>query len=419
MDNAIIFTSLALLFGFLMSWGVGANDLANVMSTSMGAKAISMRQALFIAIVFEFAGALIGGVHVTDTVQNGIINTSVLSDTPELIIYGMLATLLAGSTWMMIASYFGLPVSITHTIIGGIVGYGTILLGFNAMHWDQIMLIAVSWVSSPILAGIISYILFFSVQRLIFSKLEPFPFAKRFAPAYLFLIGIAFSIASVLKGIERLGVDLDLHEQIGITLGISIVTMLLGSILTRKVSLEGKASRHEQFEAAERVFTPLAIFTTCGMIFAHGSNDIAIAVGPVAAVIDLVHQDSNILEIANVPYGIIAMSCTGVVIGFMMYGRNIIETVGKDITGLSPSRAFAATLAAAFTTVFATGLGIPVSATQTLVGAVLGVGLARGVAALNLTVIRRIFMSWIITIPAGAFFAIMYFNILQLIFENI
>ncbi len=395
-----------------MTWGVGANDLANVMSTTMGSKAITLRQALIIAVIFEYAGAFLGGVQVSDTVRSGIINTSMLSATPEILIYGMLAVLLAGTTWMLLASFLGLPVSITHTIIGAMVGFGTIVLGVNAVHWHQVGIIAVSWITSPMIAGIFAYLLFLSVQRLIFMRPHPFGYAKRYAPVYLFLIGVAISTASILRGLAALGIALTGFEKIATTLGTGLVIMLIGVALIRRLNIPEDAGRHTHFSYVEKVFAILMLFTACAMVFAHGSNDVAIAVGPMAAVVSIVQSGGQVM-FGDLPYWVIFLGCTGVVLGLLMYGRNVIKTVGTKITSLTPSRAFAATLSAAFTVVVATGTGIPVSATQTLVGGVLGVGLARGIGALNLTVIRNIFMSWAITIPAGATFAVVYFEIFK------
>jgi PiT family inorganic phosphate transporter len=409
-----LYIILACLFGLFMTWGVGANDLANVMSTSMGSKALTVRQVIIIAIIFEFAGAFLGGIQVSDTIRHGIINTDVLNSHPDVFIEGMLAVLLAGSTWMLLASYLGLPVSITHTIVGAIVGFGAIELGIGAIEWAHVKVIAISWLTSPAIAGLLSYLLFMSIQLLIFSKLHPFGYAKKFAPLYLFLIGVAISTASVTRGLKHLGIPLTGADSVMLAVGIGLVIMLIGTYLISRIKLPAQLSRHEEFEMVEKVFGILMIFTAAAMVFAHGSNDVAIAVGPIAAVVSVVKANGNLLAQQNIPYWTIALGAGGVVIGLLSYGRNVISTVGHSITTLTPSRAFAATIAAAFTVVIATGTGIPVSATQTLVGAVLGVGLARGIGALNLVVIRNIFMSWVITIPAGATFTIGWYYVFKL-----
>lgn len=415
MQHTELYIILATLFGLLMTFGVGANDLANVMSTSMGSKAITVKQAIIIAIIFEFAGAFLGGIQVSDTIRHGIINTDVLNSHPQEFIYGMLAVLLAGSTWMFVASYLGLPVSITHTIIGSIVGFGAIKLGMGSIEWDHVKIIGISWISSPAIAGILSYFLFMSIQWLIFSKLHPFNYAKRYAPLYLFLVGIAISTASVTRGLRHYGIELSTLDGIVLAVVVGLLVMLIGIFLMRNIQLPVRATRNQEFETVEKVFGILMLFTAAAMVFAHGSNDVAIAVGPIAAIVSVIKAHGNLLASQPIPYWTIFLGAGGVVFGLLAYGRNVIATVGHGITTLTPSRAFAATISAAFTVVIATGTGIPVSATQTLVGGVLGVGLARGIGALNLNVIRNIFMSWIITIPAGALFTIGWYYILRLI----
>ena len=408
-----VYIFMACLFGLFMTWGVGANDLANVMSTSIGSKAITVRQAIILAIIFEFAGAYLGGIQVSDTIRHGIINMDVFNNHPQDFINGMLAVLLAGSSWMFLASYMGLPVSITHTIVGAIVGFGAIKLGISAIEWNHVKIIAISWISSPMIAGILSYFLFMSIQSLIFSKRYPFGYAKRYAPVYLFIIGIAISLVSVSRGLKHYGLSLTFVDSLALATTIGLLMTLMGGLLIRRIQLPRNATRHEAFEKVEKIFSVLMLFTAAAMIFAHGSNDVAIAVGPIAAVIALVQANGNLLAAQPIPYWSIFLGASGVILGLLTYGRNVISTVGAGITTLTPSRAFAATISAAFTVVIATGTGIPVSATQTLVGGVLGVGLARGIGALNLVVIRNIFMSWIITIPAGALFTIVWYTLLE------
>lgn len=403
---------LASVFGLAMTWGVGANDLANVMSTSLGSKAITLKQALILALIFEFTGAFLGGIQVSDTIRDGIINTDVLNHHPQIFINGMLAVLLAGSSWMFVASYLGLPVSITHTIVGAIVGFGAIKLGFSAIKWGHVKLIALSWICSPFIAGVLAYLLFLSIQTLIFSRKSPFGYAKRYAPLYLFLIGIAFYYSSIERGLRYYHWIFSSLDNLLLALSLGLILTIVGTLKIRHIQLSPQATRHESFEKTEAVFSILMIFTAAAMIFAHGSNDVAIAVGPIAAVVAIVQTGGNLLSTQPLPYWTLFLGAAGVIIGLFTYGRNVIQTVGEGITSLTPSRAFAATISAAFTVVISTGLGIPVSATQTLVGGVLGVGLARGIGALNLVVIRNIFMSWIITIPAGAGFTILWFSFL-------
>jgi PiT family inorganic phosphate transporter len=417
MDHGTIFIVLACVVGMWMTWGVGANDLANIMSTAMGSKAVSVRTALIIAIVFEIAGAFLGGSGVTDTIRGGIIDASVFTETPNLFIYGMLSVLMAGATWMTIASILGMPVSITNAIVGSLVGVGAIMLGMHAVHWQKVGYIAISWVSSPCSAGVVAFLLFISIRNSILAAENPLAAAERYVPIYLFAVGIILGLMTSIKALSHFNVPVNLWEKALILLGTALLVLGTGMYAIKKIrmKLKFKLNRHTQFQYIESMFSVLMGFTACAMVFAHGSNDVAIAVGPIAGIISSVTMGQPMHD-GWMFAGITLFGCLGVILGLIMYGRKVIATVGSAITTLTPSRAFAATLAAASTVVVSTSTGIPVSATQTLVGAVFGVGLARGIDALNLTVIRNIFMSWIVTIPAAAGLATLFFYILRLIF---
>lgn len=393
-----------------MTWGVGANDLANVMSTTMGSKAITVRQAMIIAILFEFAGAFLGGSGVTETMRDGIINSSQLLDQPLILIEGMLGVLIACTVWMNLASYLGVPVSITNALVGSMVGFGSIVLGTDAIHWRQVYHIAIGWVTSPLIAGITSYALFSSIQQTIFIKSDPLEKAKWYVPIYLFLVGTVLSFITVFKGLSHFDIHLNLKQDLAVTLATSISLTLIGMIIIKHIPEMPQIRRRERFLQVEKYFAVLMALTACAMVFAHGSNDVALAVGPLTIIYSLMKNMDQPLLASNYPAWIIFLGCAGVITGFLMYGRKVIETVGSSITALTPSRAFAATLAAATTVVVATSTGIPVSATQTLVGAVLGVGLARGIGALNLIVIRNIFTSWILTLPAASLLTILAYK---------
>jgi PiT family inorganic phosphate transporter len=397
-----------------MTWGIGANDLANIMSTAMGSRAISVKQALVIAIVFEVAGAFLGGNEVSDTVRGGIIDVNAITS-PVLLVFAMLSVLMAGALWITIASFLGMPVSITNAIVGALVGVGAIMLGLHAVHWPKVGYIAISWLSSPAIAGVIGFVLFHSIRLSILGAENPLHAAKLYVPIYLCLVGIILAMMTTLKGLNHFHIYLTFIQKFWVVLGTAIVVILLGLFAMKQLGIRTKLNRHTQFVYIEGMFSVLMAFTACAMVFAHGSNDVAIAVGPVAGVLSLV-QGEGPLHDGWLLSGIMLFGCLGVVLGLFMYGRKVIETVGSSITILTPSRAFAATLAAASTVVASTSTGIPVSATQTLVGAVFGVGLARGIDALNLNVIRNIFMSWIITIPASAGLATLFFYVLKQIF---
>lgn len=413
MDYSIIYFSIAIILCFLMTWGVGANDLANVMSTTMGSKAVTVKQAMLIAIVFEFAGAFLGGNGVTETMRDGIINTSQLSNQPLVLIEGMLCVLFACTIWMNLASYIGVPVSITNALVGSMVGFGTMVLGPEAIHWNQVGHIAIGWITSPIISGITAYALFISIQQTIFVKSNPLAKAKLYIPIYLFLIGSILSFITVFKGLNHFDIHLNFKQNLAVTLATSITITIIGMIFIKRIPEHPKIRRRERFIQVEKYFAVLMAMTACAMAFAHGSNDVALAVGPLTIVHSLVMHPHQAFDANNYPAWIILFGVVGVIAGLLMYGRKVIETVGSAITALTPSRAFAATLSAATTVVVATSTGIPVSATQTLVGAVLGVGLARGIGALNLIVIRNIFMSWVLTLPAASILTIISYKLLH------
>lgn len=410
MDYSIFYLAFAILLCFFMTWGVGANDLANVMSTTMGSKAVTVKQAMLIAVIFEFAGAFLGGGGVTETMRDGIINTSQLSDQPLILIEGMLSVLFACTIWMNLASYLGVPVSITNALVGSMVGFGAVVLGMDAVHWEQVSHIAIGWVTSPLISGITAYILFISIQQTIFIKSNPLTKAKLYIPIYLFLIGLILSFITVFKGLNHFEIHLNIKQSLAVTLATSIIITIMGMVFIKNIPENPKIKRRERFVQVEKYFAVLMAMTACAMAFAHGSNDVSLAVGPLTIVHSLVMNPNQTLAATGYPSWIILFGCVGVVSGLLIYGRKVIETVGSSITALTPSRAFAATLAAATTVVVATSTGIPVSATQTLVGAVLGVGLARGIGALNLIVIRNIFMSWILTLPAASLLTILSYK---------
>lgn len=415
MDNALIFIALAAVFGLFMAWGIGANDVANAMATSIGSKAITVKQALVVAGIFEFSGAVLAGGEVTKTIRKGIIDASSLSDRPELLVYGMLAALLAAGLWLLIASRRGWPVSTTHSIIGAIIGFAMVGIGVDAVRWSKVVSIVASWIASPLIAGILSFLLFNSVQWLILSRPDPLVRAKRYVPYYIFLAAFMMTLVTMFKGLKHVGLQTSATEAYVIATGFGAVVALIGRWFIQRIQPNRKAEKRFHYFTVERVFAVLMVVTACGMAFAHGSNDVANAIGPVAAVISIA-QDGVVGQSAPVSIWILLLGGMGIVVGLATFGRHVIATVGRKITHLTPSRGFAAELAAATTIVIASGTGIPVSTTHTLVGAVLGIGMARGISAIDLSVVGRIFLSWIVTIPAGAILSVVFFFILRGIF---
>ena len=405
------------VFGFFMAWGIGANDVANAMGTSVGARALTLSQAILVACIFEFAGAYLAGGEVTSTIRKGIIDPVILAHSPDLLVFGMMASLLAAGTWLMIASFNGWPVSTTHSIVGAIVGFAAVGISVDAVSWSRVGSIVSSWVVSPLVAGTISFLIFRSVQNLILNTEHPFDNAKKYVPFYMFLVGFVISMVTLLKGLKHVGLTLNFEQSLTYSILIGVGIALLGSFFLRKVENTSQVRGDVTFDGVEKVFAVLMVFTACAMAFAHGSNDVANAVGPLAAIANVVQSGGQIAAKSTMPWWILLLGGVGIVSGLAMLGYKVIETVGRNITELTPSRGFAAELAAATTVVIASGTGLPISTTHTLVGAVLGVGLARGLSAIDLGVVGRIVISWVITLPVGAGLSILFFFTLKGIFS--
>lgn len=406
----------AAIFGFIMAYGVGANDVANAMGTSVGSKALTLKQALIVAAIFEAAGAWLAGGEVTSTIRSGIVDAEAFKDIPHLLAYGMIASLLAAGTWLLVASFYGWPVSTTHSIVGAIIGFASVGVGMEYVHWEKVTGIVGSWVVTPVLSGIIAYLLFMSAQRLIFDTDKPIDAAKKYVPFYMFFAAYMMSYVTVSKGLKHVGLDLSTAEGIWLCVGIATLVAIIGKIAISRLKIDPEADREMHFTNVEKIFGILMIFTACCMAFAHGSNDVANAIGPLAAVVGIVQSGGQVLDKVALDWWILPLGAVGIVIGLATLGAKVIKTIGENITHLTPSRGFAAEIAAASTVVIASGMGLPISTTQTLVGAVLGVGMARGIAALNLGVIRNIFVSWVVTLPIGALLSIMFFYAIQAIF---
>lgn len=401
--------------GFLMAWGIGANDVANAMGTSVGSKALTIKQAIIIAMIFEFAGAYLAGGEVTSTIRKGIIDASFYIDSPELLVFGMTAALLAAGLWLIIASYFGWPVSTTHTIVGAIVGFSAVGVGVDSVTWSKVVGIVGSWVVTPFIAGVIAYLIFMSSQKLIFNTKHPIENAKRYVPFYMFLAGFILSLVTIKKGLKHIGLHFSSSDSLLIAAGIGVCIAIVGKIFISRIKIEAKADKKMHFANVEKIFAILMVVTACAMAFAHGSNDVANAIGPLAAVVNIVENNGEISKTAELAWWILPLGGIGIILGLAIFGKRVMATIGHGITHLTPSRGFAAELAAASTVVIASGTGLPISTTQTLVGAVLGVGMARGIAALNLSIVRNIVISWIITLPIGAGLSILFFFILKAI----
>ena len=405
------------IFGFFMAFGVGANDVSNAMGTSVGSGTITPKQAIIIAMIFEAAGAYLAGGEVTETIKSGIIDTTQFIDRPEVLVFGMMAALFASGAWLLIASKMGWPVSTTHSIIGAIVGFSCVTAGFHSVDWGNIKNIVGSWFITPVIAGFLAYGIFISTQKLIFDTDSPFKNAQKYGPYYMGVTIFILCIVTLTKGLKHVGLNLTGTENVLISLAISVVGIIYCYFYFRSRKFKFKMLEGGTFGGVEKVFSILMLMTACAMAFAHGSNDVANAIGPLSAVVAIIESGGQIINDAPLAWWILPLGASGIMVGLVVMGYKVMATIGTGITDLTPSRGFAAQFATAMTVVVASGTGLPISTTQTLVGAVLGIGFARGIAAINLMVIRNIFVSWVVTLPAGALFSIIIYYLLQAVFH--
>jgi PiT family inorganic phosphate transporter len=407
----LTFILLALAIGLFMAWNIGANDVANAMGTSVGSGALTLKQAVLVAAVFEFGGAVLVGAHVTSTIKGGILSPELFADTPEIFMFGMAAALLGAAIWLLVATVFGLPVSTTHSIVGAVVGFGIITVGWGNVNWGTMASIVLSWVVSPLCGGLLAFLTFTFISRKIILADSPYDATVRWAPYLMAVVGVTLSLSILYKGLKNLNLDLPFTVAGPVCLAIGgVLGFSMRAWLKRRHRPAGFS-----VVAVERLFAGLQVVTACYVAFAHGANDVANAIGPLAGIMQ-VYQDGTLAAKAPVPIWILGLGGVGIVVGLATYGYKVIMTVGHQITTMTPTRGFSAEFGAATTVLAASRLGLPISTTHTLVGAVIGVGFARGLAALNLRVIRNIVTSWIITIPAAGLISVVAFYALRSLF---
>lgn len=467
MTLTLILLILAILCGFYVAWNIGANDVANAVGTSVGSGALTLKQAVLVAAIFEFAGAFFLGGGVSETLESGIVNPGIFSENMMEYVYGMLGALFATGIWLQIASYFGWPVSTTHSIVGAVIGFGLVSGGVDSIYWGQIGSIISSWVISPLLGGSLAYLIFSVIRRKILYDVNPVGAAKSLTPFLVFAIFCILTLIILFNGLSNLHLHFSILEVAAFSIFAGLLAALIAYFLVRRikettparknfnVQLEiglKKAQKHltraealslgetqsrlqnllseiddlasevaftkeeegTEFDSVEKIFVYLQIIIACFMAFAHGSNDVANAIGPLSAIVNVLRGKAIYSE--SVPIWLLFLGGVGIVIGLATWGWRVIETVGKKITELTPSRGFAAGFGAATTIVLASKLGLPISTTHVLVGAVLGVGFARGIGAINLNTIRDIVISWLVTVPAGAVLSVLFFYLLRSIF---
>jgi PiT family inorganic phosphate transporter len=407
MDLTTLILTVASLGGLYMAWTIGANDVANAMGTSVGSGALTLRGAIIVAAIFEFGGAMLVGGSVTNTIRKGIVDIQALGSDPMVMAVGMTCCLLAAAIWLNIATYAGWPVSTTHSIVGAVVGFGVTAGGLGAVDWGTVGSIAASWVVSPVMGGVLGYFLFVFIQRTILTAPDPVGAIRRWGPILVFPIVAILALSAMFKGLKPLRLDLSLGPAIGFALGIGFLASLGAVPMFNRFAERSVSSKEAALTRTEKVFMVLQIMTACFVAFAHGSNDVANAVGPLAAVFGAIQE--GVTETVQVPYRVLLIGGVGIVVGLATYGYKIMATIGKKITELTPSRGFSAEFAAATTIVVASKMGLPVSTTHTLVGAVIGVGFGRSIGAINTRVLRGIFASWFITVPFTALLAAFLF----------
>ncbi|GBD92698.1 low-affinity inorganic phosphate transporter 1 [bacterium BMS3Abin05] len=394
-----------------MAMNIGGNDVANAMGTSVGSKALTFKQAVIVAAIFEFAGSVLVGSHVTNTIRKGIVNPLHFASSPEILLLGMLAALFSAALFLQLATALGLPVSTTHSIVGAVIGFSLIAKGFSSVDWTKFIQIFLSWIISPLAGASIAFLTFTLVRIKILDKVHPEKEAKKYAPFLIFLVFAILFLSFVYKGLKNLHLDLPFSTALGYSVIAAAILAVISSFFFRRMRANGR----NQADFVENIFKYLQIVTACYVAFAHGANDVANAIGPLAAIISILSTHSVVMKV-SVPFWILAFGGAGIVIGLILFGMNVIKTVGEKITEITPSRGFSAEFGAATTVLVFSRLGLPISTTHTLVGAVIGVGLARGIGSLNMLVIRDIVASWFITLPATAVLSMGIFEILRVLF---
>jgi len=394
--------------GFYMAWSIGANDVANSMATAVGAKAITFKQAVIIAGILNFIGAVFVGSHVTETVKKGIIHVDTIPS--HVLLLGFIASLLAAAIWVTLSTWKEMPISTTHSVIGALIGFGIIAAGVTSVNWGKVGFVAASWVLSPVFGCILAFIVFKIIVKTIFAKENPVKSAKIVGPIVIGLTAFLIVSSLLLKTsiCDCIGVAGDYYKIILISFVISVIVIFIAIYLLKDI----EAKCVEDYATVEGIFRKLQVVTSCYVAFAHGANDVANAIGPVAAIVPL-SQGISITSEVEVPVYLLALGGIGISIGCLTWGRRVMKTVGSRITSLTNTRGFSVDFGAATTVLIASKLGLPISTSHTVVGAVIGVGLARGLEAVDLSIIKKIIVSWILTLPIAAGTSIVIFLILR------
>ena len=401
---------------FYVAWSIGANDVANSMGTSVGSGALSLRKAILIAGIFEFLGATLIGIHVTKTIQHGIVNpnTSTFSADPYIFVYGMLASLLAAAIWITISTYYSLPISTSQSIVGALIGFGVVAAGVSSVSWDKIIQIGESWILSPLTGAVLAFLIFYTIKKTIFDTKKPFESMKKSLPFFTFAL-ISIILFSIFKSLECTNFPtICFTTVLELTLIIGFISAVISYVLICRFKPSKLSTDADVYNSIEHVFIYLQIITACFVAFAHGSNDVANAIGPLAAVTNIL-QSGSIEDIVGVPLWLIILGGIGIVIGLATWGYKVIGTIGRKITEITPTRGFSAEFSTALVVLICSRFGLPVSTSQVLVGSVIGIGFAKGIVAVDLKVIKKILVGWVITVPLSAATAAIIFIFIKII----
>ncbi|KPK44805.1 MAG: hypothetical protein AMJ65_01975 [Phycisphaerae bacterium SG8_4] len=406
----------AIMVGFYMAWNIGANDVANSMACAVGSKALTVAWAVVLAGICNFCGAVLVGSHVADTVRKGIISTQVFTNDPRMLAHGMLCALLAAAVWLNLASYFSMPVSTTHSIVGAIVGFGILEAGLGHVHWVKLGQIVASWFISPLAGGIIAFVIFKLILRYILSAEEPAVAARKGVPVCVFVVFATIVLAIFYRGLKNLHLDLSAPAAIALSILCGLFAAGVSGLLTwSNRNCNSESPLAEQLMQVEKTFAVLVIISSCTVAFAQGANDVANAIGPLAAVVEIVKTNA-VPGRVPVSIGFLVLGGIGIAIGLATFGYRVMRLVGTKVTEITPSRGVAANLAGMMTVLTCSKMGLPVSTTHTMIGAILGVGLARGITAIDRRVVRSIFTSWLATVPIAAGLTVLFYLIAKLLF---
>jgi PiT family inorganic phosphate transporter len=399
----------AIVIGLYMAWNIGANDVANSMADAVGSRALTVFWAVVLAGVCEFCGAVLVGSHVTDTVRKGIIDTQAFAGNPRVLAHGMLCAMLAAAIWLNVASYFGMPVSTTHSIVGAVIGFGILQAGVGNIHWARLVQIVASWFISPVAGGVMAFIIFRLISRYILSVEKPALAARKGMPVCVFFTFAILVLATIYRGLKNIHLDLDGPKALGISILAGLTAAVVSRLLIRKnQNSNGELPLELQLIQVEKIFAVLVVITSCTVAFAHGANDVANAIGPLAAVVEIAKRNTT-PEQVSVEMWVLVLGGVGIVIGLATFGYRVMRVVGTRVTEITPSRGVAADLSTMVTVLCCSKMGLPISTTHTLVGAIIGVGLARGITAVNRKVVGSIFTSWIVTIPFAAGLTVLFY----------